>query len=73
MAPSDRTCLGCVAFTVLTASPGYSELTPGTDWSMVCGERVWTFDAYEDGVDRFRALLETAQTCRLFRRREERR
>lgn len=63
MAPADRTCLACGNLVVVTGHPSYSEATPGQAWQMYCRKQVWEFDPYEDGLDRFRALLETAQTC----------
>jgi hypothetical protein len=53
------------------ADYGYSEFTPGTDWGMSCTKSVWGFDAFQDGVDRFRACLETAEKCKKFEARKD--
>lgn len=58
-----RTCLECKHFRVWAADPGYSEYTPGSDFSMVCEKDKWNFDAYEAYLEDFRKMLRTAETC----------
>ena len=66
----ERTCYGGSRFCMATADSGYSEYTPGTDWSMECMEKKWNFDPFVDDVDKFAACLNTAQTCRKWKERK---
>jgi hypothetical protein len=54
-----------------SAYPGYSELTPGTDFSMECVERHWDFDPFKDDLDSFRMKISMAQKCADFEEREQ--
>lgn len=69
MEPNERTCYACNNFWICSASAGYSEFTPGTNWSMSCIETVWEFDAENDNEVTFAKCLDTAKTCNLFKQR----
>jgi len=65
-----RTCYGCKYFDVTTGAHGYSEYTPGWDWSMNCFKDHWSFDGFEDGTNEFGKKLDTANTCADYEQRE---
>jgi hypothetical protein len=56
----------------MTGSPAYSEMTPGSDFSMECsrtyrGDRYWEFDPIHDSLDDFRKKLMSAERCKDFK------
>jgi hypothetical protein len=59
MSEPDRLCLWCKHYSLDTGSPGYSELTPGSDMWMSCAKNVWRWDAGND----FYATIRTAERC----------
>ena len=61
-----RLCWWCAHFQYDSGSPGYSEWTPGTDFRMECGKKVWEFKMFVDGQDAFAAKLSAAQWCKDF-------
>jgi hypothetical protein len=63
MTDVEKLCWFCRHFWYSNASPGYSELTPGDDFSMTCGEQYWSFDAYRTTQEEFGAMLAMAATC----------
>lgn len=65
--PVLRTCLLCEHFNLVTAERDWSEVTPGAEFTMYCGQRVWDFNSYADTEETFRAKMETAATCKHFR------
>ncbi len=48
------------------AEPDWSELTPGSDYSMGCNKGVWSLDPFRDGLDVFRAKITSSTTCDKF-------
>jgi hypothetical protein len=60
----EKLCLWCSHFYLDTGSPGYSEYTPGSDFTMTCFKHHWEY-----GYGRFkteehyRACLISAQVC----------
>ena len=64
-----KLCLYCTHFYLDLGSPGYSEMTPGTEFSMECIEKVWTFKPYEQSEDQFKKTLEVGLTCQKFQER----
>ena len=58
-----RTCLGCCHFHVCTADPGYSEFTPGSEFTMGCTKDHWDFDAYLDGQKDLFKKITSARNC----------
>lgn len=65
-----RVCWLCEHVQFQLAQPGYSDLTPGSDFHLECGKGYWEFDAFEDGLDEFREQLEAAERCSDFEKRE---
>lgn len=65
---SDKeTCIMCKHWSFMSGSPGYSEYTPGTDWDMGCGKKIWnTGDEYITETE-FRSLINHAKTCDEYR------
>jgi hypothetical protein len=70
-------CSACDCWIVQPATKGatpgephYSELTPGSDFSLSCGKRYWEFDQVMDGLDDFRNKLLSAERCADFKGRE---
>jgi hypothetical protein len=61
----------CKHFNIETADPGWSEYTPGRDWSMTCSKNKWEFDSIMDGVEQFSKVLNTANDCDEFIERKE--
>jgi hypothetical protein len=59
MSEPDRLCLWCKHFDLHTGSPGYSEWTPGSEFSIYCRKRVWDFDLGDD----FYATIRKAEGC----------
>jgi hypothetical protein len=64
-----RVCWSCEHLYFFAGSPGYSELTPGDDFSMECGKDYWRFENYDDGLTEFRAKLQSAEVCGSFKER----
>lgn len=62
-------CVMCKHFQFDSASPGYSEMTPGSDAEMRCAKRVWEFSFHNDGDDEFRKCMMASQTCEQFKAR----
>lgn len=62
----DRLCLYCEHFHMELGSPHYSDVTPGTDFSMECGEKCWTFDPHQENQSSFNRCILTARTCDRF-------
>jgi hypothetical protein len=56
------TCIGCKHFWVDMGSPGYSELTPGDDFSIYCNKNHWEFRKFST-EEHFKQCLKTANTC----------
>ena len=59
----EKICWGCEHIYFSHSSPGYSELTPGSEFSLECDKRHWTFDTDNDGREQLRKCLLTAETC----------
>ena len=55
-------CQFCEHCYVQMAERGYSELTPGSDFSMVCTLNHWIFDPNSTQAH-FRACITAARTC----------
>jgi len=70
----ERLCVICRSFYFDGGSPGYSELTPGSDASMSCSAGMWDkkagcgyFDLTHIGsAKEYRELIRQAATCPLF-------
>lgn len=69
---AEKLCVFCEYWHFDGGSPGYSELTPGTDASMDCAKGHWKqrgrrslwFDMTQvNGPEDFRALILKAATC----------
>jgi hypothetical protein len=57
-----RLCYQCDSFNISKADYEYN-------WEMSCQKEVWDFDSFDDGVNKFRGCLETAQRCKTFKPR----
>jgi len=65
-----KTCISCEYWKVSSACGGYSEYTPGWDFSMYCLKNHWTLKLYDDESDTLRKKLETAEYCKDYSRRK---
>lgn len=64
---SEKLCVFCKHWSFYGGSPGYSEMTPGSDASMDCtkGHYGRGFDLMDiSGEEGFRALIKKAETCK---------
>jgi hypothetical protein len=61
-----KTCMLCKYWYFDGGSPGYSEYTPGIDWSMLCNEGVWDCDDKYITVGGFRSIMKKAESCSKF-------
>lgn len=57
-----RVCLLCDHFYLSMGTPGYSELTPGSDFQMACNKSHWDFEQYGT-KEHYASCIMTAQTC----------
>ena len=64
-----RLCWFCEHCYYSNGSPGYSEWTPGTDFSLECGKGYWDFDNFDDTLTEFREQIEAAMRCADFKDR----
>ena len=55
-------CLWCKHYYLSLGSPGYSEYTPGSDFSMDCEKSHWRFKEH-DSEARYRDCILTALRC----------
>ena len=62
-------CLWCEHFSLYTRSPGYSEMTPGSDFDMYCDKHHWTYDQYRSETH-YRECILTAANCPDFKASE---
>ena len=58
-----KACWFCPHFHYSNSDPGYSEMTPGSDFGMSCVKGKWDFDSDVDGQEEFGRKLMTANTC----------
>jgi len=61
-----KTCLLCHHFHLNAGDRGYSEMTPGYDFSMECEKKVWEWDQFDTDEDAFRKMLTTAEGCKYY-------
>lgn len=61
--PVEKLCLWCKYFYLTVGSPGYSEYTPGSDFSMDCGKSHWDYKGVSDSENHYRECLLAAQVC----------
>jgi len=59
-------CLFCNHFYYSPATPGYSEMTPGSDASMGCYKNLVDFDLWDDDTETYRQKMLTAVNCPQF-------
>ena len=68
----DLTCISCRHWHWSAGERGYSDMTPGCNWSMTCTH--WNmhyhFYGFDVTQDQYRQALERARTCPDFERRE---
>ena len=64
-----RTCIDCKRWRVEVAEPGFSEMTPGSEFSMSCIRGYWVLDPWEDSEEILREHLKMAETCKDFLQR----
>ena len=59
----ERNCVNCIHWRWHSGQGGYSDLTPGTDWSSHCSRGHWEMEG--DGVsdDQFRDNMRWARRC----------
>lgn len=59
----NRLCWFCEHFHFWNAEPDYSEVTPGSDFSMYCDKQHWEFSPYHTSQTEFGKMLTTAREC----------
>jgi hypothetical protein len=59
----NRICWSCRHVWFIAGSPGYSEMTPGSDFELSCWKDYWAFDNNEDSLSDFRTKLQSAERC----------
>ena len=69
--PIGKLCWSCKNVRFYTASEGYSEFTPGSDFHFYCSKYHWEFDQYDNTLEDWRAYIEQAETCLDFEQRED--
>lgn len=66
----NKTCFDCKHMTYSSASPSYSEWTPGFEGDMYCLKSHWQYDAFNDGKDSVRQKIYMALECKDFEAEE---
>lgn len=61
-----KLCWLCRHFNYTQAEPDWSEVTPGSDFSMYCSKHHWSFDSYKTSQEEFGEMLSTALNCKDF-------
>lgn len=63
LAPGCIICTGCKRFFAYTATPSFSEYTPGSEYHMGCLNGHWDFDPYIHYPEEILDNLAMAGTC----------
>lgn len=58
-----KTCILCKHMRFDAGSPGYSQYTPGTNWSSECAKGHWEMYGCDASQDEYCRNLLTAETC----------
>lgn len=58
-----RTCARCKHFWTDDATPHYSDVEPGSEFSMYCGERHWLFDPFRPRLSTLEKIFTAGQDC----------
>jgi len=60
-----KICLFCVHFDMNTGEPDWSDITPGSDFSMDCAKNKWTsIDVYDRcSIEEYRTIMLKAEKC----------
>lgn len=66
MIADNTICLNCVYCHVQSSDPGYSEMTPGSDFSMDCYKGHWAFEGDSEDNESLRRKLLTSLNCKDF-------
>lgn len=61
--PNKKLCLWCKHFYLSIGSLGYSEYTPGSDFTMDCNKFHWNYEGANSSEEEYRACLISAQVC----------
>lgn len=61
-----RVCWSCRHVQFYAGEQGYSEYTPGSDFSLWCGKDYWRFENCGDSLKDFREKLQSAERCATF-------
>lgn len=64
-----KVCWFCKYFRYYQADAGWSEETPGSDFSIDCVKNHWKFDPYVTSQEEFGKILSTAETCEDFKKK----
>lgn len=62
-----KVCILCEHFYYESATPSYSEYTPGGPGGMGCHKEIWTMDEYDETEESYRTKMATAETCEHFK------
>ena len=72
MSAEERCCIGCTRWQFDPGGPGYSEYTPGEDWSACCTamagppgaqRRRWELSGYDTDGEVWFKTMQQAKTC----------
>ncbi len=61
-AAPEKICLFCEHFNMDMAEQGYSEVTPGRDFSMECFKNKWEYKTFGTEVEYYTCII-TARKC----------
>lgn len=62
MTNPERLCIYCKHFSIDLGEPGYSEYTPGSDFSIDCRKKKWEFNPFGSETE-YRLCIVAAQKC----------
>jgi len=59
-----KLCLFCENFRLESGCKGFSEITPGYDFSMECLKNHWKFNSFSTDIKEYRKMMKKASTCK---------
>lgn len=68
-AMTDKICLSCKRFVVITGEPDYSDVTLGSDVDIYCRKGHWRIDTFKDTEDDYEQKMMSAKDCEDYVRR----
>ena len=65
-----KLCWWCSHFYYSNSYPAYSEMTPGSDFSVSCDKQHWIFESDKTTQEEFGVMLSAAESCKDFEHKE---